>query len=517
MITKAVMGLAKLPVLVLGLALAGLPLFVVIALIAMGSYVELGWELRDMFNDIDELADKAHLLPIPLFVFAGFLLARSGAPKRLVRIADALLGALPGGLAIVSIVACTFFTTFTGASGVTIIALGGLLYPVLIERNYPQQFSLGLLTSAGSLGLLFFPALPVFIFAVVYGISTESADVTPEGLFLAGFLPGLLLTLVLCAWAWFKGMQFGIAKTKFSWTELGSALREGIFEALLPVLLIGSIVSGWATLNEVATLTCVYLIIVEMVIHREIHITRDLPKLVADAMVLVGAIILIMTMIMPTKDVLADKETPQKILEWFQQFIDSKIGFLIVLNIFLLVVGCLMDIFSAIVAVLPLLIPLAVEYDVEPLHLGVIFLTNLEIGYLTPPVGINLFISSFQFKKPVLSIYKSVIPYILLMFATLLVITYVPSLSTALPNHFVEAHFPPVTQMFQEEDATEDENMSAEDMLRALEQEQEDEGDLLSDDEEDAGDLDAEEGDLDADEEEGDLDADDEEGDLDVE
>ena len=458
-------ALFKFPVLVLLLAICGLPLFVVIALIAMHSNFVLGNDFFVLFNDIDELADKAHLLPIPLFVFAGFLLARSGAPKRLVRLADAVFGALPGGLAIVSICACTFFTTFTGASGVTIIALGGLLFPVLMERGYPEKFSLGLLTSAGSLGLLFFPALPVFIFAVVYGISTESADVTPEGLFLAGFLPGVLLTVVLCIYAWLKGVRLNIARRPFDLRELGAAFKGAFWEAMLPVLLISAIVTGTTTLSEVATLTCVYLIIVEMVIYRELHPIKDLPRLVADSMVLVGAIVLIMAMIMPTKDILAEERVPERILEWFGQFIHSKIGFLIVLNFFLLVVGCLMDIFSAIVAVLPLLIPLSQRYGIDPLHLGVIFLTNLEIGYLTPPVGINLFISSFQFKRPVLSIYKSVIPYIVLMFGSLVVITYVPTLSSIVPDNVLEVPLMPHTQHFLGPDAEDDDNELSDDEL----------------------------------------------------
>ncbi|HIA02945.1 MAG TPA: TRAP transporter large permease subunit, partial [Myxococcales bacterium] len=440
---------------VLLLAVVGLPLFVVIALLALFSYQGLDWPISSLFNDIDELADKAHLLPIPLFTFAGFLLARSKAPDRLVRLADAILGSAPGGLAIVSVCACTFFTTFTGASGVTIIALGGLLYPVLMKRNYPEQFSLGLLTSSGSLGLLFFPALPVFIFAVVYGFATNSSDVTPEGLFLAGLFPGILLTLVLCGYAAYVGNKHGIERTTFSFQELREAFRGAIWEAMLPGLLMGMLLSGLCSLNEIATLTVVYLMIVEMVIHRDIHPWKDLPRLVAESMVLVGAIILIMTMIMPTKDVLEDGQIPDKILEYFSQFITSKMAFLLVLNVFLLVVGCLMDIFSAIVAVLPLLIPFAVKFDVDPLHLGVIFLVNLEIGYLTPPVGINLFISSFQFRKPVLTVYRSVLPFIALLFATLMIITYVPALSTWLPEQFIEKSVG-AEEVLDEEDSAED-------------------------------------------------------------
>ena len=461
---KTAIWLGGKPFIIAFLALSGLPLFVVIALLAFGSYARLGWDSSAMFNDIAILAYQGHLLPIPLFTFAGFLLARSGAPKRLVRVAEAAMGWLPGGLAIVSIVACTFFTTFTGASGVTIIALGGLLYPVLLKRKYPERFALGLLTSAGSLGLLFFPALPVFIYAVVYGITTDSSDVTPEGLFYAGFLPGVFMTGVLALYAAFKGVLLDIPRQPFSRKEFGQALWEAKWEALLPFGLVYMVLSGIATVNEVATLTCVYLMFVEvnfgkipfgngrslgLGVHRDISWSKDMPKLVADAMVLVGAIVLIMTMIMPSKEVLTDEKIPEAILEWFSQFIDSKIGFLIVLNIFLLIVGCLMDIFSAIVAVLPLLIPFAQAYGIDPLHLGVIFLTNLEIGYLTPPVGINLFISSFQFKKPVLTVYKSVITFMLLMFGSLMVITYVPALSTFIPNNFIETDFPSITSHFE--------------------------------------------------------------------
>ena len=415
------------------LALLGLPLFVVIALSVFVSYSGSHQEFLNFFNDPEELFDKAHLLPIPLFTFAGFLLARSKAPERLVRLADALLGWAPGGLAVVSIAACTFFTTFTGASGVTIIALGGLLYPVLLERRYGEKYSLGVLTASGSLGLLFFPALPVFIYAVVYGLASNSG-LKPSDLFLAGLLPGILLTAVLVVHAVRIGVLQKIERKKFVAGEIWPAFKGAFFEAMIPVLLLGLLMTGKASLNELATLTCVYLVLVEMVIHRDIHPTRDLPRLVAEAMVLVGAIVLIMTAVMPATDLLKEKEVARHLFEWFSQFVTSKLAFLMVLNLFLLVVGCLMDIFSAIVAVLPLLVPMAQEFHIHPLHLGVVFLANLEIGYLTPPVGMNLFISSFQFRKPVLTVYRAVLPFIGMLFAALLVITYVPALSTWLPE-----------------------------------------------------------------------------------
>jgi C4-dicarboxylate transporter DctM subunit len=413
--------------------------------------------LYGFFNDIEPLFDQEHLLPIPLFTFAGFLLARSNAPKRLVRFADAILGWAPGGLAIVAVCACTFFTTFTGASGVTIIALGGLLYPILMERKYPEQFSLGLLTASGSLGLLFFPALPVFIFALVYGLATPGQSImTPANLFMAGLIPGLILTGVLCGYSAIMGVRYKIKRTTFSWSEVGRALKEALGETLLPVFILTTILTGILDINEIATLTCVYLLILEVGIHRDIHVTRDLPKMVADSMILVGAIILIMTVVMPLTGYLNLNKIPEQILGVLEQHIDSRIAFLLALNVFLLIVGCLMDIFSAIVAVVPLLVPFAERYGVHPLHLGVIFLINLEIGYMTPPVGINLFIASFQFKKRVMTVYKSVIPYLLLLFATLMLITYVEPLSLWLPSQFMDQSAEPELEKLNEEQSMEE-------------------------------------------------------------
>jgi len=450
-------GLLTLQILAGVLALVGLPLFVVIAVLAMTFMASDGMSLYGFFDDIEPLFDQEHLLPIPLFTFAGFLLARSNAPKRLVRFADAILGWAPGGLAIVAVCACTFFTTFTGASGVTIIALGGLLYPILIERQYPEQFSLGLLTTSGSLGLLFFPALPVFIFALVYGLATPGQSImTPANLFMAGLIPGIILTGVLCGYSAIMGVRYKIKRTRFSWNEVGSALREALGEALLPVLILTTILTGILDINEIATLTCVYLLILEVGIHRDIHVIRDLPKMVADSMILVGAIILIMTVVMPLTGYLNLNKIPEQILGVLEKHIDSRVAFLLALNVFLLIVGCLMDIFSAIVAVVPLLVPFAERYGVHPLHLGVIFLINLEIGYMTPPVGINLFIASFQFKKRVMTVYKSVIPYILLLFATLMVITYVEPLSLWLPSQFMDQSAEPELEELNQEQSMEE-------------------------------------------------------------
>ena len=450
-------GLLSLQILTGVLALVGLPLFVVIAILAMTFMASDGMSLYGFFNDIEPLFDQEHLLPIPLFTFAGFLLARSNAPKRLVRFADAILGWAPGGLAIVAVCACTFFTTFTGASGVTIIALGGLLYPILMERQYPEQFSLGLLTTSGSLGLLFFPALPVFIFALVYGLATPGQSVmTPANLFMAGLIPGVVLTGVLCGYSAIMGVRYKIKRTTFSWDEVGEALKGALGEALLPVLILTTILTGILDINEIATLTCVYLLILEVGIHRDIHVTRDLPKMVADSMILVGAIILIMTVVMPLTGYLNLNRIPEQILGVLEQYIDSRVAFLLALNVFLLIVGCLMDIFSAIVAVVPLLVPFAERYGVHPLHLGVIFLVNLEIGYMTPPVGMNLFISSFQFKKRVMTVYKSVVPFILLLFATLLLITYVEPLSLWLPSQFMDQSAEPELEKLHEEQSLED-------------------------------------------------------------
>jgi C4-dicarboxylate transporter DctM subunit len=411
------------------------PLFVVLLFATMLAYSHAGIDLINIFVVMSDLLEKPYLLPIPLFTLAGFILAASNAPQRVVRFAKAVFGWMPGGLAILSVGTCAFLTTFTGASGVTIIALGGMLYPLLRQSGYPERFSLGLITASGSLGLMFFPALPVFLYVTVYSLATDGqVPLSPSRIFLAGLLPGILMMGMLMSYCLAKGIQLDIERTPFDATEAWLSFRAAIWELLLPVWLIWALQAGSIGLSEIAPATLLYVSFVEVSVHRDLSPVRDMSKVTLDGMQLVGAITVILAVVLGFNNYLIDQEVPQSILAWIRQYISNPMLFLLGLNVFLLIVGCLMDIFSAMVAVLPLIIPLAQAYGIAPEHLAIIFLANLEIGYLTPPVGMNLFISSLHFDKSLVTISRSVAPFIALLAVALTLITYVPSLSTWLPE-----------------------------------------------------------------------------------
>ncbi len=404
------------------LAIGGAPLYAVLAGIAIIAFAAVELDPVVVIIEMYRMTSQPTLLAIPLFTFAGYLLAESGAPKRLVRLSHALFGWLPGGVAVVALLVCSFFTAFTGASGVTIVALGGLLFPVLIKEGYPERFSLGLLTSSGSLGLLFPPSLPIILYAMIASISVDQ-------LFLAGILPGLLLIIALSLFSGWISRKNKIPTQPFEMKEAVLAIREAAWEIPLPIGIIAGIYSGFFTATEAAAMTAFYLFIVEVVIHRDIHITKDLPLIARESMVLVGGILIILGSALGLTNYLIDAEIPAVIFDFIRGTLDSKWTFLIALNIFLLIVGALMDIFSAIIVVVPLILPIAQEFGVNPVHLGIIFLTNLEIGYSTPPVGLNLFISSFRFRKSILTLYRSTLPFIGIMLIVLLIITYWEDLS----------------------------------------------------------------------------------------
>jgi C4-dicarboxylate transporter DctM subunit len=422
-------------------ALLGTPLFIVLFALVMVLYPSVpdgGMSIVSAFPDMDAFMTKEYLLPIPLFTAAGFILAESQAPNRIVRIAKAFMGWAPGGLAVVAVLTLAFFTAFTGASGVTIIALGGMLMPMMLKEGYSERFSLGLITSSGSIGLLFYPSLPVFLYVAVVATNSDggSDGISYSGLFQAAFIPGLILVGVLAFYAvttgWFKKLE----RTPFSGREVWRAVREGWAELLLPAVAFLSYETGIASFEEVSTITLAYVFLVEVIIHRDIRIGKELGKIMTDALSLVGAIVIILIFIKAFYNYLNTVQLPKEILEFVKAHIDQEdtVLFLIALNIFLLVVGCVMDIFSALVAVVPLLIPLAEYYGIHPLHLGVIFLANLEVGYLTPPVGMNLFISGLHFKKPIMEVARSVIPFMGLLLLALVAITYVEPLSRWLPQ-----------------------------------------------------------------------------------
>jgi len=404
------------------LALFGLPLF---AVLGAGSLLyahnsELDSAL--LIIELNRLASSPNLTAIPLFTLAGVILSSGGAPQRLIRLFNALLGWLPGGLSIVAIAACAFFTSFSGASGVTILALGGLLYPILRKANYPERFSLGLLTTSGSLGLLFPPSLAILLYGVVAGVNIDE-------LFLAGIVPGLVLMLLLWIYAAGVGMRFDIPRHTFSWCTLGKALRTGFGDLLLPILIVVGIFGGYVTVSEAAACTALYVLLLESVIHRSISLRKQLLPVLSDTTVLVGSILIILGIAMGLTNLMIDAQIPMRLLDWMEHSIDTPLKFLLLLNLFLLVVGAMMDIFSATVVVVPLILPLAQRFGIDPVHLGVIFLANLEIGYSTPPVGINLFIASQRFEKPVLTLFRSTLPFLALMLAWLGIVTYVPVLS----------------------------------------------------------------------------------------
>lgn len=403
------------------LALAGTPLFIIISALALLNYYLVEVDLTVVFIEMYRIAETPTLSAIPLFAFTGFILAESKAATRLVRFAQVLLGWLPGGLAIMAILICALFTAFTGASGMTIITLGALFYPALLKNRYPGNFSLGLLTTSGSLGLLFPPSLPL----IMYGIVSETAV---DQLFVAGIVPGLVLVAALSLYSFFIGRRRKLIPVRTTFTEVVSVLRESIWELLLPVVVISGIYSGVIAVSEAAALSALYVLVVEMVVHREISL-KQLPGIIRDCMVLVGSILIILAAAMGYTSYLIDAEIPNRLLGLIEQYISSRIVFLILLNLFLLAVGCMVDMFSALIVVVPLILPIAKSYDVHPIHLGMIFLTNLEIGYSTPPVGLNLFIASIRFEKPILRLYTASLPFLFILLLALLVITYVPALS----------------------------------------------------------------------------------------
>jgi C4-dicarboxylate transporter, DctM subunit len=410
-------------------ALCGAPLFIIIGGLALTLFAAVGIDPQAVIIEMYRLASAPMLIAIPLFTFAGYLLAESKSPQRLVELYKALLGWMPGGLAIVSFIACAFFTAFTGASGVTIIALGGLLYPILRSEQYSDQFSLGLLTTSGSLGLLFPPSLPLILFAVVARVNVDS-------LFLAGIIPGTLLIVLLSLYSIRVGLKHKIRREPFVLANVWKAIWNAGWIIPLPFIVLIGIYGGFFTASEAAAITVVYVLVVSVFIYKDFSLFRDVPRIASESMILVGGVLVILGCALGLTNYLVDEQIPMKIIEVMRQYITNKYMFLAVLNVFLLIVGCLMDIFSATIVVVPLILPIAREFGVDPIHLGIIFLTNLEIGYSTPPVGLNLFISSFRFQKPIPTLYRASLPFIGVLFLALIVITYVPDLSLWLVRAF---------------------------------------------------------------------------------
>jgi tripartite ATP-independent transporter DctM subunit len=409
--------------------LLGAPVFVVMAGFALLLFYLAGTPVASVPAETFRLVVSPTLPAIPLLTVAGYVLAEGGASQRLVRAAQSVFGWMPGGLAVVAAFTCALFTTFTGASGVTILALGGIIFPALVSEKYPEGFSLGLVTAAGSLGLLFPPSLPVILYGVVAGVAIDN-------LFVGGLVPGLLMVLLVAAYGVWVGIRSKAPRPAFHTREAVRAVWHAKWDLGLPLLIIIALGSGFATIVESAALGAAYAIIAELVLHRDVHPTRDLPRVLVHASTLVGSVVILLGVALGMTSYLVDAEIPTRLLAWVQAHIHSQWVFLLALNVILLVLGSVLEIYSAIVVLGPLVAPLGVAFGVEPVHLGVVFLANLELGFLCPPMGLNLFLSASRFEKPLPLLYRKALPFLVIMAVGVLLITYVPALTTGVVSFF---------------------------------------------------------------------------------
>ncbi|MYA17584.1 MAG: TRAP transporter large permease subunit [Gammaproteobacteria bacterium] len=438
-------------VVVVLMALLGAPLFAIVLAGAMLGFLAAGDELALVAINIYGMTDKPLLLALPFFTFAGYLMAEAKSSERLMALTRSLFGWMPAGLAIVGFVACAAFTALTGASGVTIVALGALLLPMLKSSGFGERFSLGLVTTSGSLGVLIVPAVPLILYGVIAQQMAVGESFTIQQLFLGGIGPVLLMLALLAAWtvwrygggprlrlttagsrrglpSWSVYRTEGVPRTPFDPAELWRAAKAARWELPLPLVVLGGIYSGLFAISEAAAMTALYVLIVEVGLYREVSL-KALPGVIRESMVMVGSILLILGVALAFTDFLIGADVPQRLFAFMQEHVTSALTFLILLNIVLLALGAILDIFSAIIIMVPLLLPVAVGYGIHPIHLGIIFLANLQIGYFTPPIGMNLFIASYRFDRPVLELYAACLPFMAVLLVALLIITYVPALS----------------------------------------------------------------------------------------
>ena len=409
--------------LVILMALLGAPLFVVVLAAAMLGFWAEGIDLSTVAINLYAITQEPLLVSLPFFTFAGYLMSEANTSERLMALTRALFGWMPAGFAVVGLVVCALFTALTGASGVTIVALGGLLLPMLMSSGYGRNFSLGLVTSSGSLGLLVVPSVPLILYGIVAQQMGVGEPFTIQQLFIAGLGPTLLMVVLLSAYAiWRHG---DMPRTPFDAGALWRALKAARWELPLPFVVLGGIYSGYFAISEAAVLTVAYVLIAEMLLYREIGV-RAVPGIVRQSMVMVGSILMILGAALAFTNYLVDVEVPQRLFAFLQEHISDKLTFLILLNLLLLALGAILDVYSALVIMVPLLLPVAVGFGIHPIHFGIIFLANLEIGYFTPPIGLNLFISSYRFNRPMLDLYIACLPFMLVMLLALLLITYVP-------------------------------------------------------------------------------------------
>jgi C4-dicarboxylate transporter, DctM subunit len=417
---------AVVAIILIVVTLLGAPLFTVIGAGALVGFEREEVDLSVVAIEFFGLSETPVLVAIPLFTFAGFLLSAGQAPARLVRLSQALLGWLPGGLAMISLVACAIFTAFTGASGVTIIALGALLYPALSQAGYDERFNLGLITASGSLGLLFAPSLPLILYGIV-------AEAPIDDLFVAGLLPGILMIVVLAAYCYWRNRGLRYVVSGGSWPAAWQAIWAARWDLPLPIVVLGGIYSGFFAVSEAAAVTALYVVVVELVVLREVP-WRDVPRIMRESMVLVGAILTILGVSLASTNLMIDTGVPQRLFAFVSEYVTGPTTFLVVLLLFLLILGAILDIFSATVLIVPLLLPIAAQYGIDPIHLGIVFLAAMELGYLTPPVGLNLFIASHRFEKDITEIYWATQPFLLVSLIAVIIIAFWPDLSLMLLN-----------------------------------------------------------------------------------
>jgi tripartite ATP-independent transporter DctM subunit len=414
---------------VIAAAIIGAPIFAVLGGAAVLLFMRDGVTPATVLIETYSLSVSPTLPAIPLFTLAGFILAEGHASARLLRVFRAWFGWIPGGTAVVCAVLCTFFTAFTGGSGVTILAVGGVLFPALLKEGYRDHFALGLLTVSGSLGLLLPPSLPLILYAVV-------AQIPIEDLFIGGLVPGILLTTMVAAWGVREGVISGTARQRFRAAEAVDSLWAAKWELAMPAVVIVSMFSGIATAVEAAALTACYAFVVQTVVHHDLHVRRDLLRVFVECALVIGGVLVILGVAVGLTNYLVGIQLPATLVEWVRAHIASRLTFLLMLNLFLLVVGWFMEIFAAIVVVVPLIVPLGAAFGIDPVHLGIIFVSNLELGFLTPLVGINIFLASYRFKRPVLEVCRAALPFMAILGVGVLVITYVPWLTTGLLGWF---------------------------------------------------------------------------------
>jgi C4-dicarboxylate transporter, DctM subunit len=412
-------GLLILIAIILSL-LFGLPLFVIMGSLAAICYINMSGEtLSVVVGDIFYAADKEILLAIPLFILAGQIMTKGSISNRLINVAKSLTAGIPGGIGIAAILSCAVFAAISGSSPVTLIAIGTLMYPALIEAGYPKKLAAGVLSTGGTLGIIIPPSIPMIIFAIMAGVSVVD-------LFKAGIGPGIVLVLLLCGYMFYARPKEH--KSHFSFQELVNSFKKGFLSLLMPLIILGGIYTGFFTATESAAIAVVYAVIVEFLFHRELTFSKFI-NVFSETAEMLGMLFLILILAVSLNKFMTFEELPQQMVDWMAGMISSKLGFLIAVNILLLIVGCFMDVMSAILVLAPILTPMAIHYGIDPIHFGIIMIVNLEIGYLTPPIGINLFVASGIFKEPLIEVIKAVVPFLFVMIFGLALICAFPAIS----------------------------------------------------------------------------------------